>query len=255
MFTSVRADAAVAAEMSTAALTRRLGTDKLIVIRYHPLDVASRNVASRNQTNGDPLANDASLNRLAYYRGRTIPSVYLDGRRLAGTDGLLADTTRVHRQLVRQTIKRLAQPTDWSLTLAAKRTGSSIQVTASAKSETPASGEYRLRMLLVEERIPMPEARCGIRVQEMVVRWQIDGGDGAVPKDGKFAVTETVSIVDIRKRLTEDLARFERLQGMNFPEKPLEMKSLFVIALVQDETTREVLQAKLVPVTSVPASN
>ena len=130
--------------------------------------------------------------------------------------------------------------------LAAKRTGSSIQVTASAKSETPASGEYRLRMLLVEERIPMPEARCGIRVQEMVVRWQIDGGDGAVPKDGKFAVTETVSIVDIRKRLTEDLARFERLQGMNFPEKPLEMKSLFVIALVQDETTREVLQAKLV---------
>jgi hypothetical protein len=33
------------------------------------------------------------------------------------------------------------------------------------------------------------------------------------------------------------------------------MKSLFVIALVQDETTREVLQAKLVPVTSVPASN
>jgi hypothetical protein len=251
LFTSVRADAAVAAEMSTAALTRRLGTDKLIVIRYHPL----LDVASRNQTNGDPLANDASLNRLAYYRGRTIPSVYLDGRRLAGTDGLLADTTRVHRQLVRQTIKRLAQPTDWSLTLAAKRTGSSIQVTASAKSETPASGEYRLRMLLVEERIPMPEARCGIRVQEMVVRWQIDGGDGAVPKDGKFAVTETVSIVDIRKRLTEDLARFERLQGMNFPEKPLEMKSLFVIALVQDETTREVLQAKLVPVTSVPASN
>ena len=101
----------------------------------------------------------------------------------------------------------------------------------------------------------MPAASCGIRVQEMVVRWQIDGGDGAVPKDGKFAVTETVSIVDIRKRLTEDLARFERLQGMNFPEKPLEMKSLFVIALVQDETTREVLQAKLVPVTSVPASN
>jgi hypothetical protein len=89
----------------------------------------------------------------------------------------------------------------------------------------------------------------------MVVRWQIDGGDGAAPKDGKFAVSETVSIDDIRKQLIEDLARFERLQGMNFPEKPLELKSLFVIALVQDEATREVLQAKLVPVSSAPASN
>ncbi len=250
LFTSVRADASVAVEMSTAALARRLGTDKLIVVRYHPLDVASR-----NQTNGDPLANDTSLNRLAYYRGRTIPSVYLDGSRLSGTDGLLADTTRVHRQLVRQAVKRLAEPSDWSITLGAKRSGPSIQVTASASSSEPAEGEYRLRLLLVEERVPMPEARCGIRVQEMVVRWQIDGGDGAAPKDGKFAVSETVSIDDIRKQLIEDLARFERLQGMNFPEKPLELKSLFVIALVQDEATREVLQAKLVPVSSAPASN
>jgi len=250
LFTSVRADASVAAEMSTAALARRLGTDKLIVVRYHPLDVARR-----NQANGDPLANDASLNRLAYYRGRTIPSIYLDGSRLAGTDGLLADTTRVHRQLVHQTVKRLAQPSDWSMTLAAQRNGPSIQVTASAKSSKPAEGEYRLRMLLVEERVPMPTASCGIRVQEMVVRWQIDGGDGVAPKDGNFTVSETVSIDHVRKQLNDDLARFERLQGMNFPEKPLELKSLFVIALVQDETTREVLQAKLVPVTSAPASN
>ena len=250
LFTSVRADAAVASEMSTAALARRLGADRLIVVRYHPLDVASS-----NQGTGDPLANDGSLTRLAYYRGRAIPSVYLDGRRLPATDGLLADTPRIHRQLVRETIKRLAAPSDWTVTLAAKRTGAKIQVTAAAKSSKLADGEYRLRLLLVEERVPMPAASCGIRVQEMVVRWQINGGDGLAPRDGRFSVTETLSIDDVRSRLVDDLARFERLQGMNFPEKPLELKSLFVVAVVQDETTREVLQAKLVPVTAVPSSN
>jgi len=249
LFTSVRADAAVAAEMSTAALARRLGSDRFIVIRYHPLDVSSR-----NQGNGDPLANDASLARLAYYRSRTFPAVYMDGRLLPGTDGLLADTSRVHERFVRETVRRLEIGSDWSVELEARRTGDSIQVTAKAQSDKLAEGEYRLRLMLVEEQIPMPTSSCGIRVQEMVMRWQIAGADGVAPKDGKFAVTETVSLPDVRKLLTDDLARFERLQGMNFPDKPLDLKSLFVIAVVQDETTREVLQAKLVPVTASPAS-
>jgi len=250
LFTSVRSDAAVGAEVATAALARRLGADKLIVVRYHPLDATTR-----NQGTGDPLANDASLTRLAYYSRRTIPSVYLDGQFLPGTDGLLADTPRVHRQFVRGVAKRLAVPSDWTITLSAKQSGTSIRVTAGAKSSKPADGDYRLRLLLVEERVPMSTSSNGIRVQEMVMRWQIDGGDGLPPKDGKFAVSEELSIDDVREQLVDDLKRFERLQGMNFPEKPLEMKSLFVIAVIQDETTRAVLQAKLVPVTMVSASN
>ena len=140
----------------------------------------------------------------------------------------------------------------WTLS---QRTGASIRVVAGARSSKSAEGEYRLRLLLVEERVPLPSSSNGIRVQEMVMRWQIDGGDGLPPKDGKFAVSEELSIDDVREQLVDDLKRFERLQGMNFPEKPLEMKSLFVIAVIQDETTREVLQAKLVPVTMVSASN
>ena len=248
LFTNVRADSAVAAEMSTAALARRLGSDRFIVIRYHPLDVSSR-----NQGNGDPLANDVSLARLAYYRGRNFPAAYMDGRLLTGTNGLLADTSRVHERLVRETVRRLEIGSGWSVELEARRTGDSIQVTAKAQSDKLAEGEYRLRLMLVEERIPMPTSSCGIRVQEMVMRWQIAGADGVAPKDGKFAVTETVALPDVRKLLIDDLARFERLQGMNFPDKPLDLKSLSVVAVVQDETTHEVLQAKLVPVTASPA--
>tara|TARA_Y100000758_G_scaffold159219_2_gene113018 strand:+ start:1002 stop:3239 length:2238 start_codon:yes stop_codon:yes gene_type:complete len=250
LFTTVRADSAVAAELSTAALARRLGANRLIVVRYHPLDAARR-----NQGGGDPLSNDASLSRLSFYRGRSLPAVYLDGRRLPSTDGLLADTSRVHGLVFREIVKRLSVTSDWKMTLSAKRTPAGVQVKAGAESSGAADGEYRMRLLLVEEKVMMPAASNGVRVQEMVVRWQIDGGEGVAPKDGKFAVTESLLIDEVRKQLADDLSRFERLQGMNFPEKPLELKSLFVIGLVQDETTREVLQSIVVPVTGGPSSN
>ena len=250
LFTTVRSDTAVAVEVSTAALARRLGADRMIVVRYHPLDAARR-----NQGGGDPLSNDASLSRLSFYRGRSLPALYLDGRKLPSTDGLLADTTRVHRLIRREIVDRLAVPSDWKMTLSAKRTPTGVQVKAGAESRGAADGEYRMRLLLVEERVMMPAASNGIRVQEMVVRWQIDGGDGVAPKDGKFAVSESLSIDDVRKQLAADLSRFERLQGMNFPEKPLELKSLYVIGLVQDETSQEVLQSMVVPVTGAPPAD
>ena len=201
------------------------------------------------------MSNDASLSRLSFYRGRSLPAIYLDGRRLPSTDGLLADTKRVHGLIFREIAKRLSVTSDWKMTLSAKRTPTGVQVKAGAESSGAADGEYRMRLLLVEEKVMMPAASNGVRVQEMVVRWQIDGGEGVAPKDGKLAVSESLSIDEVRKQLADDLARFERLQGMNFPEKPLELKSLFVIGLIQDETTREVLQSIAVPVTGGPSSN
>ena len=248
LFTSVRADAAVAAELSTAALARHLGADHLIVVRYHPMD-SSR----RNQGGGDPLANDAALNRLAYYSARRIPEVVIDGARLPSIDGLMADIPRVNRGISRALSSRMAIPSEWTITLAATQTAEgAVEVTCQAAGKQLADEESRLRLLLVEPSVSMPSASNGVRVQEMVARWQIDGGDGVAPRNGRFSVSETLDIGVIRKQLADDLSRFERLQGMNFPVKPLELKRLHVVAVIQHEKTREVFQSKIVPVT-VPA--
>ena len=76
-----------------------------------------------------------------------------------------------------------------------------------------------------------------------------DDGDGVEPADGGFSFDEPLSLADVRKELTAELVRFERLQGMNFPEKPMEMKSLYVIGFVQDKSTHEALQSAVVKVT------
>ena len=243
LFTTVRVDAVIAGELSTAALQQHFGNDRVIVVRYHPLN------PTRNNDGGDPLANDASLTRLAFYRSQVAPSLILDGERLGEIDGVLGDAPRVYKSLSEKAAARMAVPSDWTVTLTARRTGESIKVTARAKGKSPATENQRLRLLLVEERVATPNAVNGIRRQDMVVRWQIDDGDGVEPADGGFSFDEPLSLADVRKELTAELVRFERLQGMNFPEKPMEMKSLYVIGFVQDKSTREVLQSAVVKVT------
>ncbi|MFP6770119.1 MAG: hypothetical protein VB859_18230 [Planctomycetaceae bacterium] len=243
LFTTVRVDAVIAGELSTAALRQRFGDDRVIVVRYHPLN------PTRNSEGGDPLANDASLTRLAFYRSQVAPSLMIDGTRLNEIDGVLVDASRVYRSVVEKAVARMAVPSDWTVTLSARRTGESIKVTARAKGKTPATENQRLRLLLVEERVLTPRAVNGIRRQDMVVRWQIDDGDGVEPADGGFALDQSVSLAEVRKQLTAELVRFERLQGMNFPDKPMEMKSLYVIGFIQDKSTHEVLQSSMVKVT------
>ncbi|MDP7274241.1 MAG: hypothetical protein QF363_02085 [Planctomycetaceae bacterium] len=243
LFTTVRVDAVIAGELSTAALRQRFGDDRVIVVRYHPLN------PTRNSEGGDPLANDASLTRLAFYRSQVAPSLLIDGTRLNQVDGVLVDASRVYRSVVEKAVARMAVPSDWTVTLSARRTGESIKVTARAKGKTPATENQRLRLLLVEERVLTPKAVNGIRRQDMVVRWQIDDGDGVEPADGGFALDQSVSLAEVRKQLTAELVRFERLQGMNFPDKPMEMKSLYVIGFIQDKSTHEVLQSSMVKVT------
>jgi len=72
-------------------------------------------------------------------------------------------------------------------------------------------------------------------------------------QDGDGRASFEVKLDDIRKRLTDDLVRFERRQGMKFPEKPLDLKGLHVVGFVQDNLTKEVLQTVVTKVRSKSA--
>lgn len=244
MFTSVRADPAIASELSTAALQRRFGADRFVVVRFHPLAPAGRDTVG-----GDPLANGASLTRLVYYQGLQVPQLWLDGSRHPDPEGLLANLPSIHRYLSTAVEKRLASESAWTLKLFANESDGMLTVTAEATGKTPATESQRLRLLLVESHVSMPRAVNGVRRQDMVVRAQLDDSDGVESTDGEFAFDVQIKLDDIRKQLTDDLVRYERRQGMEFAEKPLDLKGLHVVGFVQDNTTREVLQAAIIKVT------
>ena len=75
------------------------------------------------------------------------------------------------------------------------------------------------------------------------------GADGVAIKGSEMKHTATADVAVIRKELTRYLDEFAVKQPFPYPTiRPMEMKELKVIALVQNDETGEILQAVQFPV-------
>jgi hypothetical protein len=78
----------------------------------------------------------------------------------------------------------------------------------------------------------------------MVVRAMPGGPDGFKLTDKESKHTATVNLDELRKELNQYLDTFaEEKRPFPRPDRPMAMKHLKVIALVQDDKTNEILQA------------
>jgi hypothetical protein len=82
----------------------------------------------------------------------------------------------------------------------------------------------------------------------MVVRHLPAGIAGVAPVKGELSYTGEVDLVKLRKQLARQLAAAEREVERGFNEKPLDLKALQFVALLQNAETGEVLQAAAIPV-------
>jgi hypothetical protein len=85
----------------------------------------------------------------------------------------------------------------------------------------------------------------------MVVRMFLGGPQGIELKDSKFHYEGSVDPKAIREQLNDQLSAEEESQKMKFPTKPLELSHLTVVAFVQNDQSREVYQAKMLPLPSL----
>src|SRR5262245_2933623 len=109
-------------------------------------------------------------------------------------------------------------------------------------------------MVLAEGRINCV-LRNGVRTHEMIVR-TVPGTLAGIPAaKGELAYAGEVDLAKLKKRLTQHLAAVEREHLREFDEKPLALKALQLVVLVQDSTTGEVLQAGTVPVAGSSTAN
>jgi len=81
-----------------------------------------------------------------------------------------------------------------------------------------------------------------------VVRQFPAGVAGIAPLKGQLSYAGEVDLPRLRKQLTRQIATAEREKEIEFSEKPLELKSLHFVALLQNVETGEVLQAAAIPV-------
>ena len=84
----------------------------------------------------------------------------------------------------------------------------------------------------------------GVRYHQCVVRGFAGSPDGFPLPKPTVDQQVTVDLAALRAGLNKDLDEFQKKNpGVVFTERPMAMRSLIVVAFIQDDMTHEVLQA------------
>jgi hypothetical protein len=201
----------------------------------------------------DPLANPDSKARSAYY-GKSgpdetgVPMTLFNGKPEAGGGGRLEMAEEKYKQY-RQVIDPLLE-TDSAAKLSATavQKGNTINIAVNVADLKNPGGEVRLRLLLVEESIRYVGGNR-VRFHHHVVRSLVGGADGFALNEKNSKHTATVDLDVLRASLSGYLDDFNT-NWRPFPnsDRPLDFANLRLIALVQNDATREILQAALVEI-------
>ncbi len=106
-----------------------------------------------------------------------------------------------------------------------------------------ANPEKKLRLVLVEEEIHFVGGNR-LRFHHQVVRAFPGGVDGVAVTKKRFSATAEVDLSTLRKGLTDYLDTYAANERPFLRvDRPMDFHGLRVIAFVQDDKTREILQA------------
>lgn len=242
IFTSAHSPESVAPDLVASALGKTFPESMFVTLRYHQHTHAP-----------DALANDTSEARCYnFYRLPGAPVLLLNGRNINGINGTMEQTSLFYEQARKMVVDRLSEETEIAISLTANRKEDTIQIQAQVDGADLSNTNLRLRIALAESNVSYTGIN-GIRKHDMVVRSMPGGELGVGVTDGALKFEGSVDLAELRKTLTEELTKFEDNQNRKFTSKPLELEKLHVVAFVQDDETRKVLQASVVPLNPAAA--
>lgn len=243
LFTGAQCPPCVAADVAFDALLKAYQPADLVLLQYH-LHIPGP----------DPLTNTDSVARWDFYRDkhagklRGTPSVLFNGTPNAGGGGGMDRAERKFDEFRGLIDPLLEEKATVTLDGAAKKEGDTVSATVAVVGLKDPAASVKLRLLLVEDNVRYVGGN-GVRFHHHVVRSQFDLPDGVAVKkltDGKL--TAKLDLADVRKKLAGYLDEYAKDQPFPNAERPLALKGLKVVALVQDDDTGEILQALQLPV-------
>jgi RNA polymerase sigma factor (sigma-70 family) len=254
LFVNAQGEFSAGAEAAFDALLKTYPSGDVVLLQYHEL---------RGIT--DPLSSPDGEERCNYYRrlfpGKitTAPVAIINGKDTMAVAGTVNERSRRLYEGFRQRISPWfdaeAGP-KLKLTTSEKEGKIDIQATV---DDLKSPGENRrLRLVLVEEAIHYAGG-SGIRIHQRVVRSMPGGPAGLMLKEAGSKQTATVDLAELKKQLAGHLEEVDKKRPLptNLPwmygftardVRPLDLKNLKLVALVQDDKTGEILQAAEVDV-------
>ena len=123
-----------------------------------------------------------------------------------------------------------------------KADGDKLKVAVDVEGVKEPGENVRLHVLLVEETIKYTGGN-GLRFHHQVVRALPDGAEGTQITKDALKKDVLIDLADVKKGLTKYLDEYAAERAFPNADRPMDLKHLKVIALVQNHETREILNA------------
>jgi hypothetical protein len=198
----------------------------------------------------DPMTNADTEARQKYYKATGTPTVFFNGKikSTVGGGGPMTLAEKKYEEFCKTIDKLLQEPATLEISASARHNNGKVQIEASVKGLENPGDSKKLRIALVEDKIRFPGGNR-LRFHQQVVRALVGGQAGFSVTTPNFSKTGMVDLPTLRKDLNlylDDYAANKRA----FPReaRPLDFNGLHVVAFVQDDATKEILQAVQVDV-------
>jgi hypothetical protein len=192
----------------------------------------------------DPLTNADTEARQRYYGDaiRGTPTAFVNGKVTDPLGGGKPAGEDRYKALCKAIDAALEDDDQASLKLTAERKGDKVEAEATVTGLKKTGEKVKLRFVLIED-VARYAGTNGQRLHHHVVRAFPGGTDGFALKDAKAAQKVTVSLGDVKKALTDYLASADKKRPLIDDDRPMDLKHLKLIALIQDDESKEILQA------------
>jgi hypothetical protein len=238
LFTGAECPPCVGADLAFDALTKTYKPTDVVFLQYH-----------LHIPRPDPLTNPDSTARAEYYGGAVegTPTILFNGKVEVEAPGGVREARARYREFRDGIEPLLEKPAKVKLKASATRQGEKIEVTAETADLDRPGADVRLRLALVEEEIRYVGGNQ-IRFHHHVVRGFLGSPEGTSLTKAADKKTVSIEVDKLRQDLNDYLTDFARTNRFSNSRRPLDLKNLLVVAFVQNDATKEVLQAVQVPV-------
>src|ERR1051326_8602875 len=234
LFTGSECPPCVGADLAFEVLGKTFKPTEVILLQYH-----------LHVPRPDPLVHASTEARADYYEKavRGTPTILFNGKDAPGGGGRKEDAKKKYEEYRTVIEPLLEKPALAKLKASATLKDNAVSITAEASDLDQTGEQIRLRLVLVEEKVRF-DGGNGIQIHHHVVRDMPGGAEGIALKEKTGKQTVTVELDDLRKQTNKFLDGVR----MDFSSRPLDYHKLHVVAFVQNDKTKEILQATQVEV-------
>lgn len=231
LFTGAQCPPCVAADVAFDAMLKSYKPADVVFLQYH-LHIPGP----------DPMTNKESEKRSDDYNVDSTPNLLINGKKgpLVGGPKGLAD--KRYDEVRKVLDEKLEEKAEADLNLKIKRMGDTIDLEADVANLKNPGKKVKLRFVVLEDLVRYPGGNKQ-RLHHHVVRGFPGGLEGVALTEKSGTYKQTLDLKKLKIALLDYLEEANKTTPFLDEARPLELQNLKIVALIQNDETKEILNA------------